>query len=123
MMNMNHNLHIMASLFSLFSGESDPERFLPLLTASIQEVRSVLLETADESDIRLCYLVASVANLRYTEIHGARENCLATYAGTISRESDGAQRLRFAQRLVKSYQTLCRSLIQDTSAFLISTRG
>ncbi|MDE5884812.1 MAG: hypothetical protein K2H29_07050 [Oscillospiraceae bacterium] len=122
-MDMHYNLHIITSLFSFFTGEADPDQFLPLLTASIQEVRSVLLENADESDTRLCYLVASVANLRYTEIHGARENCLATYAGTISRESDSAQRMRFAQQLVRSYQTLCRDLIQNADAFLISTRG
>ncbi|MDE6087418.1 MAG: hypothetical protein K2G25_03435 [Oscillospiraceae bacterium] len=122
-MDMHYNLHIIKSLFSFFTGEADPDQFLPLLTASIQEVRSVLLENADESDVRLCYLAAAVANLRYTEIHGARENCLATYAGTISRESDCTQRMRFAQQLVKSYQGLCRDLIQDTGAFLISTRG
>lgn len=121
--NLNYNLHMITSLFSLFSGEDDPEQFLPILTASIQEVRSVLTETADESDSRLCYLVASIANLRYTEIHGARENCLATYAGTVSRESDGAQRLRFAQKLVRSYQGLCRDLLRDSGAFLIATRG
>ncbi|MDE6730821.1 MAG: hypothetical protein K2J71_08630 [Oscillospiraceae bacterium] len=122
-MEMQHNLHIITSLFSFFTGEDDPDPFLPLLTASVQEVRSVLLKNADESDVRLCYLVAAVANLRYTEIHGTRENCLATYAGTISSDSDYTKRIQFAKQLVRSYQGLCRDLIQEANGFLISARG
>lgn len=117
------NMHVIISLFSLFSGENDTDRFFPVLTAAREEVRSVLKENVDTNEIRLCYLAAAVANLRYTEIYGARENALATYAGTITRESDATHQLHFAQQLVKSYQGLCRDLIRDSGAFLLSVKG
>ena len=117
------DMNTITSLFSLFSGESDTDRFLPIVTTACEEVRSTLRENADTSATGLCYLAAAVANLRYTEIYFARENTLATYAGTIARESDATQRLHFAQQLVKSYQGLCRELIRDSSAFLLSVKG
>ncbi|MDE5754172.1 MAG: hypothetical protein K2H89_06510 [Oscillospiraceae bacterium] len=117
------NMQVITSLFSLFSGENDTDHFLPILTTACEEVTSILRESADTSETRLCYLVAAVANLRYTEIYGARENALATYAGTIARESDATHQLHFAQQLVKSYQGLCRDLIRDSGAFLFSVKG
>ena len=117
------DMHTVTSLFTLFSGEEDTEQFLPILTLACDEVRSALREDANTNTVGLCYLVAAVANLHYTEIYCARENPLATYAGTIARESDSTQRLYSARQLVKAYQILCRNLLQDSSAFLLSVKG
>ena len=102
------------ALFTLFSGEEDTTTYQPVIYAAMTEVRQMLREGASETDARLGYLAAAIANLRYTEIFGAREKALATYAGTIARQSDAAQQLRFAKQLVYSYQGLCKSLVVGT---------
>lgn len=107
------NMEMVCSLFSLFSGAEDVNRFMPLLIAAIAEVRSQLRPEADGSEIRLCYLSAAVANLRFTHIFGAQDKALATYAGTIARQSDASQQLRFAEHLVSCYRALCADLLRD----------
>lgn len=108
------NMQMIGSLFALFSGEQDVQKFLPLLMTAVQEVMQELREDADGSEVRLCYLAAAIANLRYTQMYGAQEKALATYAGTIARQSDSDQQLRFAKQLVYSYRSLCADLIRDT---------
>lgn len=107
------NMQMIGSLFSLFSGEEDLQRHMPLLMTAIHEVTGKLRTEADAAEVRLCYLAAAIANLRYTQMYGAREKALATYAGTIARQSDGEQQMRFALQLVRSYQALCSDLLRD----------
>lgn len=109
------NMQMIGSLFSLFSGENDVQLHMPLLTTAIGEVAAKLRSDSDRSDVRLCYLAAAIANLRYTQMYGARDRALATYAGTIARQSDGEQQLLFAVRLVRSYLALCSDLVRDDS--------
>lgn len=117
------NMQMISSLFSLFSGEQDTSAYLPLLTAAVEEVRQELRGDADSTQVRLCYLAAAVANLRYTQMYGAREKALATYAGTIARQSDAAQQLRFAKQLVYSYKGLCADLLCDRDFVFSGIRG
>lgn len=117
------NMQMIASLFTLFSGEHDTDTYSPLFISSLQEVESVLREDVNITDVRLCYLVAAIANLRYTQIYGAREKALATYAGTIARESNFEQQIRFAEQLVNSYRNLCHDLLLESQAFLLSMKG
>lgn len=107
------NMQMIGSLFSLFSGESDVQLHMPLLMTAIHEVTAKLRSDGDSGEVRLCYLAAAIANLRYTQMYGARDKALATYAGTIARQSDGEQQLRFARQLVRSYQALCCDLLRD----------
>ncbi len=107
------DMHMIGSLFSLFSGEQDMQQHMPLLMSAIREVTAKLRTGADGTDVRLNYLAAGIANLRYTQMHGAREKALATYAGTIARQSDDEQQFQFALRLVRSYQALCSDLLCD----------
>jgi hypothetical protein len=107
------NMEMIVSLFSLFSGEQDVQLHMPLLMTAIHEVTAKLRSREDISEVRLCYLAAAIANLRYTQMYGARDKALATYAGTIARQSDGTHQLRFAMQLVRSYQGLCSDLLRD----------
>ena len=111
-----------AALFTLFSGETDVETYQPVIDASAREVRQMLRKDADETDVRLTYLAAAIANQHYTELCGAREKALATFAGTIARQNDASQQLYFAKQLVYSYQTLCASLVV-TPEFQFRTIG
>lgn len=117
------NLQMILPLFTLFSGEEDGQVFMPLLMTASEEVRRQIREGADSSDVRLCYLVAAVANLRYTQMYGARDKALATYAGTIARQSDASQQLRFAQQLVRSYRGLCADLLCDSEFIFFGMGG
>lgn len=117
------NLQMVSSLFTLFSGETEVDRFMALLMAAVSEVRAHLLPEADGSEARLCYLAAAVANLRYTQLFGARDKALATYAGTIARQSNEEHQLRFAERLVSSYRALCSDLLRDEAFLFWGVRG
>ncbi len=101
-------------LFGLFAGDDVvPEDYTAIVTMAIQEVTQMLLPDADESDARLCYLAASVALLRYTEITAARDRAACTFAGTIAQNTDATQKRLFALDLVSAYRGLCRSLLVD----------
>lgn len=117
------NLQMIGSLFTLFSGEEDLKKHLPLLMTAVHEVTAQLRTEADGAEVRLCYLAAAIANLRYTQMYGAREKALATYAGTIARQSDGEQQMRFALHLVKSYRSLCSDLLRDEEFVFVGVRG
>lgn len=112
-----------SALFTLFSGETDIVAYAPVLTAATQEVAQELKPDADGTDARLNYLIAAVANLRYTQIFGAQEKALATYAGTLRRASDAEQQGRFAKQLVYSYRKLCADLLLDPDFVFFGCRG
>lgn len=116
-------MQMIFSLFRLFSGEEDTEHYLPLLMSAIQEVKANLKEESDITEVRLCYLVSAIANLRYTQMHGAKEKALATYAGTIARTSNAEQQLLFAEHLVDSYRELCSDLLKERKFFFFSVRS
>ena len=117
------NVTTINALFTLFSGEEDIVTFEPVILAAIDEVEQDLLTGADPTDARLNYLAAAVANLRYTQIFGAREKALATYAGTLRRTSDYEQQGRFARQLVCSYRKLCADLLKDAEFVFFVCRG
>lgn len=117
------DMQMIASLFTLFSGERDTDAYSPLLISASYEVKSVLRDDVNQNDVRLCYLVSAIANLRYTQIYGAREKALATYVGSIARESNSEHQIRFAEQLVNSYRNLCHDLITESQAFLIAVKG
>ena len=83
------NRETVSSLFALFSGASADE-YMPLISAAVAETEAALREGADKTDIRLCYLAAGLANLRYTTILWAKAKPEATYAGNIARSVSGA---------------------------------
>jgi hypothetical protein len=112
-----------SALFTLFSGEQDTETYVPVLTAAIDEVAQELRPDASAEDARLNYLAAAVADLRYTQICGARERALATFAGTLRRVSDHEQQTHFARQLVYSYKKLCADLLKDPEFAFFGCRG
>ncbi|HAJ96622.1 MAG TPA: hypothetical protein DCO72_02650 [Ruminococcus sp.] len=110
-------------LFTLFSGEEDSHAFAPLISSAVQEVTQQLRSDADSSDVRLCYLAAAIANVRYAQITSSKNYPLATFAGNVARASDGEQRFSFAERLVKDYQWLCGDLLKNRDFAFLSVGG
>ena len=117
------DMQMIYSLFKLFSGEEDSEKYMPLLMTAVHEVKSSLKREEDIQEVRLCYLAAAVANLRYTQMFGAREKALVTYAGTVSREANPENQIRFAEQLVNSYKALCHDLLKETQFCFFGVRG
>ena len=116
------DMQMIGGLFTLFSGETDVSGYLPLLSLAAAEVRRALRDGADETDVRLCYLAAAVANLRYQEIWGIRGGETAVYAGNIAAAPDGV-RGSMAERLVSAYRAACAELLRDETFFFIGTGG
>lgn len=104
------NIDSVKSLFRMFSGEDEPEKYSPLIELSLTEVEKMLLPDADRSDVRLTFLCAAVANHRFRQIKSSRDRTEITYAGkTIKDGADSA--LAYSEKLLRDYLELCSELI------------
>ena len=65
---MSINVNNVNSLFELFSGEDANSEWTPVIVMVVLEVRNMLLPDADNTDTRLEFLAAAVANYRTQEI-------------------------------------------------------
>lgn len=100
-------------LFSLFSGVSDPDTYLPLIYTAMAECSQQLRDGADAEDQRLCYYAAALANLRYVQMLAARSTLSHTYAGTLAKTHDESIPCGFAERLVQEYRAAVSDLLVD----------
>lgn len=104
------NIESVKSLFRMFSGEDDPEKYAPLIELAMAETEKMLLPDADRSDIRLAFLCAASANHRFRQISASRDRSQITYAGKMLK--DGADpALAYSQKLLRDYLELCSDLI------------
>lgn len=107
------NIEKVFSLFKLFYGEEDAESFLPVAELAAEYTERRILGDGENSDPRLYFLAAAEALCRTLEIKAARERLTLTRTGAVAEESDHALRSEYAQRLYKSYESLCVGLIRD----------
>ena len=87
-----------ARLFGLFAGDD-----------TLGETYGAVLETA-----------VLVGFLRYTQITAARDRAACTFAGTVAQNTDGSQKLRFAELLVQAYENLCHALLEEKSFLFLA---
>ena len=104
------NIESVKSLFRMFSGEDEPEKYAPLIELALAEVEKMLLPDADRSDVRLPFLCAAIANYRLCQINSSRDRTQVTYAGKMLRDG-GDSSSAYAQRLLRDYLELCGELI------------
>lgn len=109
------NIENVKSLFVLFASESDTEKYLPLIQSAISEVTFSLRSDSDPSDIRLEYLAAAIANLRYTQILAAKDKVIHNKNGDLATNHNGSQQLEFAYALVREYKVLVYNLLDDSN--------
>ena len=102
-------------LFKLFSGVDviTSTEYLPIVEISVAETERMMKQDADDSDIRLCYLAAALANYRYRQILCAQDRTEVTYAGKMSR-TDHDISLEYAEKLFRDYLHLCEDIIKPT---------
>ncbi len=102
-----------ADLFCLFAMLPEVGIHQPLLDAAAIECAQLLRDGADDSDIRLCYFCAALANLRYAQMLAARCEIAHSYAGTVAGSHDDSIPCGFAERLVHEYHAAAADLLTD----------
>lgn len=110
-------------LFTLFSGETDSDKYLAYIESSMCYVEKQLVKAEYKTDSRLPFYVASLANLSYTRAFLMRNRTAQTYAGTIAEIPSEKSLLQddFAMRLCDGYRALCSDILKDdTFYFLLS---
>ncbi|MDR0919304.1 MAG: hypothetical protein LBM93_08685 [Oscillospiraceae bacterium] len=100
-------------LFILFSGQNDVEIYTPIIQNAIREVQSMLKVGTNQTDERLPFVAASVANYRYTQITAARDKIAYTPAGKIDETHNGIQQFDFAKSLMEQYMCSIKDLLKD----------
>lgn len=107
------NPELCMQLFQLFAGLADGAPYQVLLDAAEDECRQQLRNGADETDTRLAYYIAALANLRYVQMLAARSTVSHTYAGTLAKAHDETPPCGFAERLVSEYRAAASDLLSD----------
>ena len=116
------NTESVKSLFALFSGEEETERYAPVIELALRETGLMLLMDADRSDIRLDFLCAAVANYRLQQIKCAQDRRKYTYAGKVVDSGDGSC-LASAAQMLRDYMQLCEGLIKPSGFVFFSFGG
>ncbi len=115
------NIESVKTLFQLFSGEADIDKYLPLIELSVSETEKMLLSGADGSDSRLDFLTAAAANLRCQQLIAAQNHSESTYAGKLlSADSGCAGTVKYAEKLLSDYISICSDLIKPKSFVFMS---
>jgi len=110
------------SVFTLFTGQNDYEKYLPIIKTSVSWVESMLKDSAYSSDPRLDMLAAAAANYRYVQILSARMESISAYNGKMLVQDSNSGALKYARQLLKEYMEICSPLIGEQTVF-ISTGG
>ena len=105
------NLANVKQLFTLFSGEDATGDFLPVITLAMSEVNSMLLDDADENDVRLEFLTAAVANFHAQQIIASSAKAEYTFIGKVKSDAESPTVIR-ARDLMRDYFQLCNDLIK-----------
>lgn len=104
------NIESVKSLFRMFSGEEDSEKYAPVIELAMAEVEKMLLPDADRNDSRLPFLCAAVANHRLCQINSSRDRTQITYAGRMLIDNPDST-VSFSQKLIRDYLEICSDLI------------
>lgn len=113
------NVESVKTLFSLFSGEENADEFIPLITLAVCETEKMLVSDEAAGDIRIEFLCAALANYRYVQIKASRDRTQETCGGRLVTSRKDSGTLKYAQRLLADYMSMCRELIKnDTFVFI-----
>lgn len=108
------------SLFTLFSGETDVNKYCPLIDSAIAQVTTQLKECADIKDTRLDYLCAAIANYRYSQIVCVKNKIAFTYAGTADSKGNSQMEYDLAKGLMVEFYKAAADLLADNEFIFCS---
>lgn len=104
------NFNLVKSLFNLFSGQ-ESENDNDFIILARHEVREILVPNVSETDERISFLCAAIANYRYQQAKAAADNSMYTYAGEMIKAKKNTP-LAFAESMLRDYYQLCRNIIK-----------
>ncbi len=104
------NIESVKSLFRLFSGEDEIEKYAPFIGLALTETEKMLLPDADKTDVRLSFLCAAIANHRFRQFESARDRTQITYGGKMLTDSSGSVLVN-SEKLLRDYLEICSDLI------------
>lgn len=114
------NIESVKSLFTLFSGEEDCEKYMPIINLALTETKKMLVSTDYAEDIRVEFLCAAIANYRLRQLEAACDRSEYTYAGKLITSPDNGGALHFASLLLSDYISMCEGLIKPSGFTFIS---
>lgn len=113
------NIESVKSVFTLFSGETDFEKYSPIIDLAVSEVEN-MISSEGCSDVRLDFLCAALANYRLQQINAAHDRYEDTYAGKMLNSPADSGTLGYAERLLADYMDLCRDIIKPQTFTFMS---
>lgn len=114
------NIESVKSVFTLFSGETDFEKYSPIIALAMQEVENMLVDKEACDDIRLDFLCAAAANYRLQQINAAHDRSEITYAGKMLASPANSGTLKYAEKLLSDYINLCGNLVKPKTFMFMS---
>ncbi|MBQ8296605.1 MAG: hypothetical protein IJX77_02340 [Ruminococcus sp.] len=114
------NIESVTTLFQLFSGEDDTEKYQPIISLAVSETEKMLADGADITDVRLEFLCAAIANYRLQQINAAHDRSESTYAGKLVTSPENSGALGYAEKLLADYMNLCSGLIKPRTFVFMS---
>ncbi|MCR4888022.1 MAG: hypothetical protein K5979_02420 [Ruminococcus sp.] len=106
-MNREH----VTQIFQMFSGESVNEGWSAVVELACTETEAMLKDGAEDTDVRLEYLAASIANYKLQLIHAGSAKSDYNYLGKVRSDSESPA-LKYARSMMKDYYELCADLIE-----------
>lgn len=114
------NIESVKNIFSLFSGETDLEKYSPLIALAVRETDKMLVSENIEGDIRLDFLCAALANYRLQQINAAHDRSESTYTGKMITSPQNSGTLKYAEKLLQDYINLCSDIIKPRTFMFAS---
>ena len=109
------NNAVINSLFVLFSGEKDTDKYEPLISSAVWCLQRLLNSDADFGDSLLDFLCAAVSNLKYVQRTCVMKRINYTYAGAEDSCERPSIEYEFARELVNEYFAEAAELMKDDS--------
>ena len=114
------NIETVKSLFSLFSGEEDCRKFMPVIELAIAETEKMLVSDEAALDLRADYLCAAFANYRYCQINSAKDRTMSAAAGMLLTTPENSGTLKYAGKLLSDYIDLCSDIVKSGTFMFMS---
>lgn len=114
------NIESIKAIFSLFSGETELEKYSPLIALAVKETEKMLISENTTDDIRLDFLCAAVANYRLQQLNAAHDRSEFSYAGKLLSSAQENGTLRYAEKLLGDYINLCSDIVKPRTFMFMS---
>lgn len=116
------NIESVKTVFALFSGETDIERYSPLIALAVSETEKMLVSESVGDDIRLDFLCAAVANYRLCQLNAAHDRSESAYMGRALTTPQDSGTLKYAEKLLWDYINLCSDIVKPRT-FMFAAFG